>query len=146
MLHYQLHSGPTTAYMVHPGTMTKTSLTRSRLLQALLLGHPNKLIRDTSKYPPLMRPGGPGRKPKPKALRHLAFEQLGLGIQSGEHSPVEDARATLYLYQLHAKVMLDWVVPCQSANFRVNLLEEIWSAIFSIHTLCFHVFQMASPF
>ena len=69
-----------------------------------MLGHPNKMIRDTSKYRPLMRPGGPGRKPKPKALRHLAYEQLGLGIQSGEHSPVEDARAALYLYQLHAKV------------------------------------------
>ena len=132
--------------MVHLRTRTKTSLTGSNLLQALLLGHPYKLIRDTSKYPPLMRPGGPGRKPKPKALRHLAFEQLGLGIQSGEHSPVEDARATLYLYQLHAKVMRDWVVPCQSANFRGDLLEEMLSAIFSIHTLCFHVFRWRLPF
>ena len=72
--------------------------------QALLLSHPGKMIRDTARYPPLMRPSAPGRKPKPKALRHLAFEVLGLGIQEGEHSPVEDARAALYLYQRHAKV------------------------------------------
>ena len=63
-----------------------------------------KLIRDTARYPPLMRPAQPGRKPRPRALRHLAFEELGLGIQEGEHSPVEDARSALYLYQKNAKV------------------------------------------
>ena len=73
-------------------------------MQALLLSHPVKLIRDTARYPPLMRPAQPGRKPKPRALRHLAFEELGLGIQEGEHSPVEDARSALYLYQKNAKV------------------------------------------
>ena len=79
--------------------------------QALLLSHPGKMIRDTARYPPLMRPSAPGRKPKPKALRQLAFEVLGLGIQEGEHSPVEDARAALFLYQRHAKVTCwpDWL-------------------------------------
>lgn len=75
-------------------------------MQALLLSHPVKLIRDTARFPPLMRPAQPGRKPKPRALRHLAFEELGLGIQEGEHSPVEDARSALYLYQRHAKVKI----------------------------------------
>ena len=42
-------------------------------------------------------------KLKPRALRHLAAEQLGLTIQEGEHSPVEDARAALYLYLKHRK-------------------------------------------
>jgi RNA exonuclease 4 len=73
-------------------------------LKALMLGHPRTLLRDTAKYPPLMRsPGAPGRKPKARKLRELARQHLGLVIQEGEHSPVDDARAALYLYQLHRK-------------------------------------------
>lgn len=73
-------------------------------LKALMLGHPRAMLRDTAKYPPLMRsPGAPGRKPKARKLRDLASQHLGLVIQEGEHSPVDDARAALYLYQLHRK-------------------------------------------
>ena len=36
-----------------------------------------------------------------RAIAELAAEQLGLEIQHGEHSPVEDARAALYLYHRH---------------------------------------------
>lgn len=64
------------------------------------------MIRDTATYPPLMRAPRPGRRPKPRALRHLAKEELGLDIQSGEHTPVDDARAALYLYHKHRKVGL----------------------------------------
>ena len=49
--------------------------------QALLLSHPHKLVRDTARFPPLMRPTAPGRRAKPRALRHLAVEHLGLTIQ-----------------------------------------------------------------
>ncbi|EIE23882.1 Exonuclease, partial [Coccomyxa subellipsoidea C-169] len=73
-------------------------------LTALLLSHPRKSIRDTARFPPLMRATAPGRRPKPRALRQLALEHLGLTIQEGEHSPVDDARAALYLYQKHRKV------------------------------------------
>ncbi|GAB4817053.1 hypothetical protein N2152v2_004099 [Parachlorella kessleri] len=72
-------------------------------LKVLLLGHPRKDIRDTSRYPPLMRTQG--SKLRPRALRLLAQEQLGLTIQAGEHNPVDDARACLYLYLKHRK---DW--------------------------------------
>lgn len=75
-----------------------------RHLQALLLSHPRKHIRDTARYPPLMRATAPGRRPKPRALRHLAAQHLGLTIQAGEHSPVDDARAALYLYLRFQKV------------------------------------------
>ncbi len=75
-------------------------------LQALLLGHPAKRIRDTARFPPLMLPRRPGGKSRPRALRALAAEQLGLTIQEGEHSPVDDARAALYLYHKHRKVSL----------------------------------------
>ena len=74
------------------------------MVQVLLLGHPRRLIRDTAFYPPLMRKVGPTGRLKPQALRNLAASQLGLAIQAGEHSPVDDARATLYLYHRHRKV------------------------------------------
>ena len=72
--------------------------------QALLLSHPRKFIRDTARFPPLMRATAPGRRPKPRALRHLAAQHLGLTIQAGEHSPVDDARTALYLYLRFQKV------------------------------------------
>lgn len=74
-------------------------------LQALLLSHPRKMTRDTATYPPLMMSVGKGQKAKPRSLRHLAETELGLSIQAGEHSPVDDARSTLYLYHKHRK---DW--------------------------------------
>ena len=74
------------------------------MVQVLLLGHPRRLIRDTAFYPPLMRRVGPTGRLKPQALGNLAAAQLGLAIQAGEHSPVDDARATLYLYHRHRKV------------------------------------------
>ncbi|KAL5081594.1 hypothetical protein RYX36_010015 [Vicia faba] len=67
------------------------------LLQALLLSHPKKDIRDTSEYPPFLRSSGR------VALRHLASEHLGAKIQTGEHCPVDDARAAMMLYQRNRK-------------------------------------------
>ena len=64
-------------------------------LSALLIGHPKREIRDTSKYPPYRKVGG-GRSPR---LKVLAEEFLGLTIQEGAHSSVEDARATMLLYR-----------------------------------------------
>ena len=37
---------------------------------------------------------------KPRKLRDLAQDLLGMSIQGGEHSSVEDARAALLLYRL----------------------------------------------
>lgn len=45
-----------------------------------------------------------GGKRRPKALKQLAASELGLAIQEGQHSSVDDARAALYLYQKHAGV------------------------------------------
>jgi hypothetical protein len=79
-------------------------LTLGTRTQALLLSHPRKLLRDTAFFPPLMRLTAPGRKPKARALRHLVREELGLSIQEGEHTPVDDARGALYLYHKFRKV------------------------------------------
>ena len=64
-------------------------------LQALFLSHPSRDIRDTSRYGPYRRLVG-GRTP---GLRRLARDLLGLEIQGGAHSSVEDARATMALFR-----------------------------------------------
>ncbi|MCJ1484673.1 3'-5' exonuclease [Schaereria dolodes] len=64
-------------------------------LDALMLGHPKRDIRDTSRYAGF-RQLARGKTP---ALKKLAKEVLGLDIQSGEHSSVEDARATMLLFR-----------------------------------------------
>ncbi|KAJ9527270.1 hypothetical protein QJQ45_025518, partial [Haematococcus lacustris] len=85
-------------------------------LEALRLEHPAGSTRDTAKcvslgevrsssccrYPPFMT--GRGRSRKSQPLRKLAASELGLHIQEGEHSPVEDARAAMKLYLLHRAV------------------------------------------
>ncbi|KAK9688839.1 hypothetical protein RND81_09G014700 [Saponaria officinalis] len=81
-------------------------------LKALLLSHPKKDMRDTSEYQPFLK--GSQRK----ALRHLATEFLGVTIQTGEHCPVEDARAAMLLYQRHRK---EWE---RSAKDRTRLVEK----------------------
>lgn len=64
-------------------------------LEALLLGHSKRDIRDTSRHP-AFRQLARGKSP---SLKKLARELLGLEIQSGEHSSVEDARATMLLFR-----------------------------------------------
>ncbi|PPQ98998.1 hypothetical protein CVT24_003480 [Panaeolus cyanescens] len=66
-------------------------------LKALLLSHPRPLTRDTQFYAYRFEL----TKSKRIALRNLVKEQLGLTIQSGEHSSVTDARATMAIYRLH---------------------------------------------
>lgn len=64
-------------------------------LEALLLSHPKRDIRDTSRYPPYRKLAG-GGSPK---LKILASQLLGLEIQGSAHSSVEDARATMMLFR-----------------------------------------------
>lgn len=64
-------------------------------LDALLLSHPKRDIRDTAKHPPYRKLAG-GGSPR---LKILASELLGMDIQVGEHSSVEDARACMMLFQ-----------------------------------------------
>ena len=68
-------------------------------LDAMLLGHPRRDIRDTSRYPGYRQLAG-GKTP---SLKKLAREILGVDIQSGEHSSVEDARATMLLFRKEKK-------------------------------------------
>lgn len=64
-------------------------------LQALLLEHPSKMIRDTARFSGFRKYG---HGPKP-ALRVLAKEILDVEIQSGQHSSIEDARVAMLLFR-----------------------------------------------
>jgi RNA exonuclease 4 len=64
-------------------------------LAALLLGHSKRDIRDTSRHPPFRQLAG-GKTP---SLKRLARDVLGMDIQGGEHSSIEDARATMLLFR-----------------------------------------------
>ncbi|KAL0035336.1 hypothetical protein WJX77_001594 [Trebouxia sp. C0004] len=106
-------------------------------LQALLLSHPRKITRDTATYPPLMMSVGKGQKAKSRSLRHLAETELGLSIQAGEHSPIDDARSTLYLYHKHRKnwehhlqhgTLKDLVAPRLQKKIVLQQVEEAAAA------------------
>ena len=64
-------------------------------LDAMKLGHPRRDIRDTARHPPFRKFAG-GGSPR---LKVLASELLGIQIQGGEHSSVEDARACILLFR-----------------------------------------------
>ncbi|KAI1097930.1 ribonuclease H-like domain-containing protein [Jackrogersella minutella] len=64
-------------------------------LAALQLGHPAGAVRDTARFAGY-RQYGHGPKP---ALRVLAREVLGVEIQTGHHSSVEDARVAMLLFR-----------------------------------------------
>ncbi len=64
-------------------------------LNALLLSHPRRDIRDTARHPAYRKLAG-GSSPR---LKILASELLGLSIQAGEHSSIEDARACMMLFR-----------------------------------------------
>jgi RNA exonuclease 4 len=66
-------------------------------LDAIMLSHPKRDIRDTSRFSGF-RKYSAGKTP---SLRKLAKEILGVDIQSGEHSSIEDARATMLLFRRH---------------------------------------------
>ncbi|KAH7350364.1 ribonuclease H-like domain-containing protein [Pyrenochaeta sp. MPI-SDFR-AT-0127] len=67
-------------------------------LDVLILQHDKRFIRDTSKFSKFRALAArPGWTP---GLKLLADKLLGVQIQVGAHSSVEDARATMALYRL----------------------------------------------
>jgi DNA polymerase III epsilon subunit-like protein len=77
-------------------------------LKSLDMEHPDEMIRDTAKYPPLLKRNAATGKRQPRKLKDLA-ERIGDVIQTGSHSSVEDAVASMRVYQ-HYKVEWDeWI-------------------------------------
>ncbi|QPG74766.1 3'-5' exonuclease [Brettanomyces nanus] len=65
-------------------------------LDSLCLNHPKYLTRDTSKHPPFRHKYSAGKTP---SLKKLTKEILHQDIQTGQHSSVQDAKATMLIYQ-----------------------------------------------
>ena len=59
------------------------------------------MVRDTSTYKPFRTVFG-GRTP---SLKNLSARMLGVSVQQGEHSSVQDAQAAMRLYTMFRK---DW--------------------------------------
>lgn len=64
-------------------------------LGVLMLSHPRRDIRDTARHPKF-RALSMGKAP---SLKRLASEVLGVEIQGGQHSSIEDARVTMALFR-----------------------------------------------
>jgi len=67
--------------------------------KVLFLAHPKRDIRDTSLYKPFRAAFG-GRTP---SLKNLTARMLGVSVQTGEHSSVQDAQAAMKLYTMFRK-------------------------------------------
>eukprot|EP01018_Ginkgo_biloba_P009104 Gb_08879 [translate_table: standard] len=63
-------------------------------LQCLAMEYPSHLIRDTSKYPPLLKTSKASN-----SLKYLTQSFLGYKIQNGLHDPYEDSVAAMHLYK-----------------------------------------------
>ena len=71
---------PSYLYAEHNPAVRESSFLFYKIMY---LSHPKKNIRDTAAYLPLRSNNG-----RPKALRHIAAEILGVTIQDGEHCSV----------------------------------------------------------
>ncbi|KAF1831007.1 hypothetical protein BDW02DRAFT_75195 [Decorospora gaudefroyi] len=86
-------------------------------LDVLILKHDKRFIRDTSKFSKFRELAMiPGRTP---GLKLLAEKLLGVEIQVGAHSSVEDARATMALYRLE-KVDFEKEIRQKYGNIRLE--------------------------
>jgi len=85
-------------------------------LKCLMLGHSKRQIRDTSKYKPFHKL----MQTKRPALRKLVAKILHEEIQSGEHSSVIDAKATMKIFKLYRK---EWEKAIYSKKAKEEMKE-----------------------
>jgi RNA exonuclease 4 len=88
-------------------------------LDVMMLGHPERDIRDTSRFSGF-RKYNAGKTP---SLKKLAKEVLGMEIQKGQHSSIEDARATMLLFRRH-KQAFDSKIASRFPPQKINGGEE----------------------
>ena len=82
--------------------------------KVLFLDHPKKMIRDTSKYKPFRAAFG-GRTP---SLKNLSERFLGVAVQTGEHSSVQDSQVSQFLQEVWTEFPYCPSKPNQYSSFR----------------------------
>ena len=82
-------------------------------LKILFLDHPKKKLRDTQRCK-LFRKLKPSLGGIP-SLKNLAQALLGVSIQTGEHSSVQDAQAAMRIYTMYRK---QWEIEVRSGKFK----------------------------
>ncbi|KAK1221993.1 3'-5' exonuclease [Marasmius sp. AFHP31] len=89
-------------------------------LKALLLSHPRPLTRDTQYF------AGKHKVVRSKyvALRNLVKQELDITIQGGEHSSLQDARATMAVYRIHRKEWEKGTVAAATAMLLKNTAKK----------------------
>lgn len=89
-------------------------------LAVLRLSHPRKDIRDTAKFQ-AFRQYGNGGKP---SLKSLAHGILGIDIQNGVHSSIEDAKVTMAIFRQHKPAFdVD-----HASRYRVDSAPRQWKS------------------
>ena len=77
-------------------------------LKSLDLEHPDEMIRDTARYPPLLKRNAATGKRQPRKLKDLSAK-IGSVIQTGSHSSVEDAVASMNVYKHYKEGWDEWL-------------------------------------
>lgn len=90
-------------------------------LKVLFLSHPKRRVRDTSAYRPFRNMFG-GRTP---SLKALSERLLGVKVQQGEHSSVQDAQAAMRCYTMYRK---QWEEDVQKGRRKIAQLRKIVQA------------------
>ena len=85
--------------------------------KVLFLDHPKRHIRDTALYKPFRAAFG-GRTP---SLKNLSARMLGVAVQTGEHSSVQDAQVGTRTF----RVVLREPVPHQSISGRDEAVHDV---------------------
>ena len=86
-------------------------------MEVLGIRFPEDQVRDTSRYGPFVN-----RRGRTPGLKSLVKKHLGYDIQLGEHDPLEDARAALYLY---LKEMKAWEEKAKKRKQVVKIMSQI---------------------
>ena len=86
-------------------------------MEVLGFRFPEDQVRDTSLYGPFVN-----RRGRTPGLKSLVKKHLGYDIQLGEHDPVEDARAALYLY---LKEMKAWEEKVKKRKQIVKMMSQM---------------------
>ena len=92
-------------------------------LTVLDIDHSREKLRDTARYYPLMQKNKVSGKMQPRSLKSLA-DDIGVAIQRGEHSSLEDARASMLVYRKHRDAWEKYI----EGGGRPHSLRGHWSS------------------